>query len=185
MAIACGEANCPSPLPRVANVLMNLPSLENTIIRELFGVFSPWPSAMKMSPLLATATPVGASNVSKSARPGPWLAEFQQDLARRAELGHLHSLVALCSCVGDPHISVLIDRSLVRFNEQPGAEILQRLAVGTELDNRLTGVVSQRSAAQKLFCASTAIALIGAQPRGVVAQLRHQTNGLGRSFAQE
>src|SRR3989442_8295289 len=47
---------------------MNLPSLVNFRMRELFG-FSPWPWATKMSPLLATVTPVGESKLSNATLP--------------------------------------------------------------------------------------------------------------------
>jgi hypothetical protein len=57
----CRAAACRWPRksrPSLANVLMNFPSLSNFTMRELPN-FGACPSATKMSPLLATATPVG------------------------------------------------------------------------------------------------------------------------------
>ena len=94
IAIACGERNCPSPVPRVANVLMKRPSLVNFMMRELSSAIPPWPSATKISPLLAATTPVGASNVSRPLRPFAFarLAELQEHAAIGAELRHLETL---------------------------------------------------------------------------------------------
>src|SRR6516164_2345470 len=62
MARACGTSNSPCPLPALPQALMNLPSLENFTMRAF--VFSPCPSATKMSPLGATKTSDGPLKVS-------------------------------------------------------------------------------------------------------------------------
>src|SRR5215472_13906228 len=54
MARAWGTSNSACPLPALPQALMNFPSFENFTMRAL--VFSPCPSATKMSPLGATKT---------------------------------------------------------------------------------------------------------------------------------
>ena len=60
MEMSWGWSNSPGPVPVRPHVLMNRPSFENFTTRSL----RPWPSVTKMSPLGATATPVGRLNVS-------------------------------------------------------------------------------------------------------------------------
>src|SRR6266566_4719976 len=57
MAMPCSVRNSPGAYPVLPHALMNLPSFENFITRLL--PFTSWPSAMKMSPLAATATELG------------------------------------------------------------------------------------------------------------------------------
>src|SRR5882672_11143882 len=52
------EENAPGPVPGWPHCLMNLPVLSNFTMRSF--VHAPWPSATKMSPLLATTTSEGA-----------------------------------------------------------------------------------------------------------------------------
>src|SRR5215831_8342728 len=52
---------------------MKRPSLENLRIRPLLEALPPWPSETKISPLAATATPVGRSKVSVPLPPTPIL----------------------------------------------------------------------------------------------------------------
>src|SRR5271170_2517774 len=63
------------------------------------------------------------------------LAELQEHAAVGTKLRHLHALRALRRGIGDPEIAVLVDGRLVRLDEEAGAEILQRLAVGSKLDD--------------------------------------------------
>jgi hypothetical protein len=60
IAIACGPSKSPCALPSLLQVLMNLPVLSSFTTRAL--VFSPWPSATKMSPFGAVTTSEGALN---------------------------------------------------------------------------------------------------------------------------
>src|SRR5215475_9859506 len=62
MARAWGTSNSPCPLPALPQALMNFPSFENFTMRAF--VFSPCPSATKMSPLGATRTSDGPLKVS-------------------------------------------------------------------------------------------------------------------------
>src|SRR5258707_13339453 len=62
MARACGTSNSPCPLPALPQALMNFPSFENFTMRAF--VFSPCPSATKMSQLGATRTSDGPLKVS-------------------------------------------------------------------------------------------------------------------------
>jgi hypothetical protein len=61
-------------------VLMNRPSLENLRTRPLFDLFGEWPSETKISPLGATATPVGRSKVSVPLPPTPILPSIIRTL---------------------------------------------------------------------------------------------------------
>ncbi len=55
--MACGVSNSPGAVPFFPHAVMSLPALENLTTRALES--PPWPSATKMSPLRAMATPVG------------------------------------------------------------------------------------------------------------------------------
>src|SRR6185295_12416698 len=136
IASACGECNCPSPEPNVANVLMNLPFLSNFMMRELFTPASPWPSLMKTSPLRAVTTPVGASKMSKPFWPAPWPAlpsfrrifpsgeslvtcmplPFFAEILHRLAVGgeHQHGFARiLLATVDDPEVVVSVDSQRV------------------------------------------------------------------------
>src|SRR5215472_15941764 len=71
MARAWGTSNSPCPLPALPQALMNFPSFENFTMRAL--VFSPCPSATKMSPLGATKTSDGPLKVSDPSPATPGL----------------------------------------------------------------------------------------------------------------
>src|SRR5215471_10276804 len=109
MARAWGTSNSPCPLPALPQALMNFPSFENFTMRAF--VFSPCPSATKMSPLGATRTSDGPLKVSgpSPAIPGREQAvrpidhagtEARHQLARGVELldrRDIRALAGLCA----------------------------------------------------------------------------------------
>src|SRR5205823_3613309 len=64
------------------------------------------------------------------------LAEFQEHAAVGRQFCHLHAFAVFRRGVGYPEIAVLIDRRLMRLDEQTGAEILQCRAVRAKRDDR-------------------------------------------------
>jgi hypothetical protein len=143
---------------------------------------------MKTSPLLAMATPVGeveAVRLPHAALADARLAELQQHAAVGRKLRHLQALAVFRAGIGDPEIAVMIDGGLMRLDEQAGAEILQRLAVGTDFEHAFAVVgLAAVHPPRKLFLSSTVMALTGFQPRDICAQFVTRWYGLGRSFAQ-
>src|SRR5712675_1170558 len=70
--------NSPGPEPRLPHAVMNLPSGVNLTIRAL--VLPPCPSLTMMSPLRATATSVGALNISGPTPATPGLPSVSETL---------------------------------------------------------------------------------------------------------
>src|SRR5262249_21399218 len=100
MARAWGTSNSPCPLPALPQALMNFPSFENFTMRAF--VFSPCPSATKMSPASAVGHPDVAIPVREQAvRPIDHAGtEARHQLPRGVELldrRDIRALAGLCA----------------------------------------------------------------------------------------
>src|ERR1700686_1296533 len=177
-ASECGSFNSPSPEPSLANVLMNFPSLSNFTMRELPN-FGACPSATKMSPLLATATPVGWSNVSRAALPAPCpaLPSVIRTLPSGLNLVTCMPLPSLASASATQTLPSLSVAMAWGNTNRPGPpKFLIVLPSGPsskmgEFFEPIHPPSSQRSNTHRLFLESTGTASGCDQGRGVVAQL--------------
>src|SRR5262245_52603247 len=133
MARAWGTSNSPCPLPALPQALMNFPYFENFTMRAL--VFSPCPSATKMSPLRDQDIGRPIEGVGPVAR-DPGLAQRHQHLPIGTEFDDCVALAVAAPAVGHPDVAVPVREQAVRPIDHAGAEARHQLARGVELMDR-------------------------------------------------